>query len=82
LINGYLLCGQASSKVDMEAPVAEAGAGGKGQTISMKERKAMIARRYITKNAPKIVALAKLIVTGDKSTFTEYGALVGPAQTE
>ena len=82
LINGYLLCGQASSKVDMEAPVAEAGAGGKGQTISMKERKAMAARRYVTKNAPKIAALAKLIVMGDKSTFTEYGALVGPAQTE
>jgi alkylation response protein AidB-like acyl-CoA dehydrogenase len=82
LINGYLLCGQASTKVDMEAPVAEAGAGGKGQTISMKERKAMAARRYVTKNAPKIAALAKLIVMGDKSTFTEYGALVGPAQTE
>jgi len=82
LINGYLLCGQASTKVDMEAPVAEAGAGGKGQTISMKERKAMAARRYITKNAPKIAAMAKLIVMGDKSTFTEYGALVGPAPVE
>jgi hypothetical protein len=82
LINGYLLCGQASTKVDMEAPVAEVGAGGKGQTISMKERKAMAARRYVTKNAPKIAALAKLIVTGDKSTFTGYGALVGPAQME
>jgi len=82
LINGYLLCGQASSKVDMEAPVAEAGAGGNGQTISMKERKARAARRYVTKNAPKIAALAKLIVMGDKSTFTEYGALVGPAQME
>ena len=82
LINGYLLCGQASTKVDMEAPVAEAGSGGSGQTISMKERKAMAARRYVTKNAPKIAALAKLIVTGDKSTFTEYGALVGPAQME
>ncbi len=82
LISGYLLCGQASTKVDMEAPVAEAGAGGSGQTISMKERKARAARRYVTKNAPKIAALAKLIVTGDKSTFTGYGALVGPAQVE
>jgi hypothetical protein len=82
LINGYLLCGQASTKVDMEAPVAEAGSGGSGQTISMKERKAMAARRYVTKNAPKIATLAKLIVMGDKSTFTEYGALVGPAQVE
>jgi len=82
LINGYLLCGQASTKVDMEAPIAEAGADGNRQTISMKERKARAARRYVTKNAPKIAALAKLIVTGDKSTFTEYGALVGPAQME
>ena len=82
LINGYLLCGQASTKVDMETPVAETGAGGNGQTISMKERKARAARRYVAKNAPKIAALAKLIVMGDKSTFTEYGALVGPAQME
>jgi hypothetical protein len=82
LINGYLLCGQASTKVDMEAPIAKAGAGGDGQTISMKQRKAMAARRYVTKNAPKIAALAKLIVTGDKSTLMDYGALVGPAQME
>ena len=77
LINGYLFCGQASTKVDMEVPVAENGAGN-GKTIPMKKRKAMVARRYITKNAPKIAALAKLISTGDKSTFTEYETLVGP----
>lgn len=77
LINGYLFCGQASTKVDMEVPVAENGAGS-GKTIPMKERKATLARRYITKNAPKIAALAKLIHSGDKSTFTEYEALIGP----
>jgi alkylation response protein AidB-like acyl-CoA dehydrogenase len=76
LINGYLFCGQASTKVDMEVPVAENGAGS-GETIPMKKRKAMIARRYITKNAPKIAGLAKLISTGDKSTFNEYETLVG-----
>lgn len=75
LINGYLFCSQASTKVDMEAPVAD-----NGQAISMKERKATIAHRYIIKNAPKIAALAKLIRTGDKSTFTEYETLVGPVQ--
>jgi hypothetical protein len=77
LINGYLFCGQASTKVDMEVPVAENGAGS-GETIPMKKRKAMIARRYITKNAPKIAGLAKQISTGDKSTFNEYETLVGP----
>jgi hypothetical protein len=77
LINGYLFCGQASTKVDMEIPVAENGAAG-GKTIPMKKRKAILARRYITKNAPKIAALVKLIGAGDKSTFNEYESLVGP----
>jgi hypothetical protein len=78
LINGYLFCGQASTKVDMQVPVAENGQAGNGQTVSMKERKAAIARRYITSNAPKIAALAKHVRTGDKSTFTDYETLVGP----
>jgi alkylation response protein AidB-like acyl-CoA dehydrogenase len=77
LINGYLFCGQASTKVDMEVPVVRNG-DGNGRTIPMKKRKAMLARRFIAKNAPKIAALAKLIRTGDKSTFTQYEALVGP----
>jgi hypothetical protein len=77
LINGYLFCDQASTKVDMEVPVAENGAGS-GQAIQMKKRKAILARRFITKNAPKIAALAELVRTGDKSTFTEYEALIGP----
>ena len=80
LITGYLFCGQASTKVDMKVPVAVNGQADNGQTISMKERKATIARRYVTKNAPKIAALKELIRTGDKSTFTEYATLVGPVQ--
>ncbi|MFB0555442.1 MAG: acyl-CoA dehydrogenase family protein [Phycisphaerae bacterium] len=78
LINGYLFCGQASTKLEMAVPVAENGKTNNGQTVSMKERKAMIARRYVTKNAPKIAALAELIRSGDKSTFTDYEAMVGP----
>jgi len=81
LINGYLFCGQAGTKVDMEVPVAGNGAGG-GKTIPMKKRKAMLARRYITKNAPKIAALARLIRAGDKSTFTQYETLAGPMNNE
>ncbi|UCF16941.1 MAG: hypothetical protein JSW59_05670, partial [Phycisphaerales bacterium] len=82
LINGYLFCGQASTKVDMKVPVAENGSDDNGKTIAMKKRKAIVARRYITRNAPKIAALAELIRTGDKSTFTEYEALVGPVPSE
>jgi alkylation response protein AidB-like acyl-CoA dehydrogenase len=82
LINGYLFCDQASTKVEMQVPVAENGQSNNGQTISMKQRKAMLARRYITKNAPKITAMVELIKTGDKSTFTEYEALVGPVQVD
>ena len=73
LINGFLFCGQAGTKVDMQLA---------GDSTSMKKRKAMIARRYITKNAPKIAALAELIRMGDKSTFTEYEAMIGPVPTE
>ena len=80
LINGHLFCGQASTKIDMQVSVAENGQAGNGQTVSMKERKATVARRYVTKNAPKIAALAELIRSGDKSTFTDYETLVGPVQ--
>jgi alkylation response protein AidB-like acyl-CoA dehydrogenase len=82
LINGYLFCGQASTKVEMEVPVAENGSDDNGKTISMKQRKMIVARRYVTKNAPKIIALAESIRTGDKSTFTEYEALIGPVPSE
>jgi hypothetical protein len=71
LINGYLLCSQASTNVDMEV------ADENGTKIPMKNRKAMTARRYVTRNAPKIVALAETICTGDKSTFSDYEAIIG-----
>jgi alkylation response protein AidB-like acyl-CoA dehydrogenase len=80
LINGYLFCSQASTKVDMKVKAADDGRD--DNTISMKERKAMVARRFITKNASKIAALTKLIQTGDKSTFADYPALVGPVPVE
>ena len=77
LINGYLLCGQASTGVDMDVAVAGADAKN-GQKIPMKQRKAALARRYVEKNAPKIEALTDLVRRGDKSTFSDYEALVGP----
>ncbi|MGA2093201.1 MAG: acyl-CoA dehydrogenase family protein, partial [Sedimentisphaerales bacterium] len=74
LIVGYLFCDQASSKVQMEVAVD----GSDGQKIQMKDRKALIARRFITKNAPVIAALAQLILSGDKSAFNDFAALIGP----
>lgn len=80
LINGYLLCSQASTRVDMEVETTVDGQG--KNTIPVKSRKEMVARRYITKNQPKIAALAKLIAAGDKSTFTDYSAIIGPVPVE
>ncbi|MGB2809029.1 MAG: acyl-CoA dehydrogenase family protein [Sedimentisphaerales bacterium] len=82
LIIGYLFCGQASTKVEMEVAAAEDGQADNGSTLSMKERKAMVARRFITRNAPKITSLIESICAGDKSTFTDYATLVGPVPTE
>jgi len=78
LITGYLFCGQASTKVDMQVPVANTGSGGEPKTTGMKERKAKIARRYISRNAPRLAAIADTICTGDKSAFTEYDSVIGP----
>ncbi|MBM4029703.1 MAG: hypothetical protein FJ280_30535, partial [Planctomycetes bacterium] len=78
LINGYLFCGQASTRVELSVPVAGNGAGRNGQTVPMKQRKALLARRYVEKNAPKIKALTDLVCQGDQSTFSDYEALVGP----
>jgi 3-(methylthio)propanoyl-CoA dehydrogenase len=78
LINGYLFCGQASTKVEMDVPVAGSGSARNGQKVSMKSRKTMMARRYILKNAPKIKALTDRVRQGDKSTFAQYETLVGP----
>ena len=62
----------------MNVPVAGNGSAKNGQTVSMKQRKLMMARRYVEKNAPKIKALTELVRQGDKSTFSDYEALVGP----
>jgi alkylation response protein AidB-like acyl-CoA dehydrogenase len=79
LINGYLFLDQASAKVDMMVPAIETE---DGEMVSMKKRKAAIARRFITKNVARIEARAKLICSGDTSTMSEYGMVVGPVPTE
>ncbi len=82
IINGYLFCGQASTKVEMEVAVAYNGDAAANKTISMKQRKLTVARRYITKNAPLIVNLAEKVCSGDRSTFETYEALIGPVPEE
>jgi alkylation response protein AidB-like acyl-CoA dehydrogenase len=79
LVIGYLFCDQASTKIDMQVPVSGAtGHAEEGKTVSMKERKTVVAKRFITRNAPKIKALTEEICSGDQSTFNEYECLVGP----
>jgi len=83
LINGMLFCGQAATKVDMDVTVCpQETTANKDHSISMKKRKALMARRYVTKNTARISALAKIISSGDKSTFTEYESIIGPVYTE
>ena len=80
LINGYLFCSQASTAIEMAVPVSGKNGQADSETISMKERKMTIARRFITKNASKIESLAKLISSADTSTFNEYPNIVSPVE--
>ena len=82
LICGYLFCGQASSKIDCQVEVADGKNNGQGETISMKKRKEVIARRYVTKNAVVIKSLIDMILSGDRSSFEQYETLAGPVPEE
>jgi hypothetical protein len=75
IICGYLFCGQASSKADIQVDVA-------GEKTSMKKRKELLARRYITKNNSFIKATVENILSGNRSTFEQYDALAGPVPQE
>jgi alkylation response protein AidB-like acyl-CoA dehydrogenase len=77
LIVGYLFCDYASTKVEMDVTIEDSGEG-KEQTMPMKKRKALVARRFITRNTPKNAELIQLICSGDKSSFTDFAALIGP----
>ncbi len=83
LIIGYLFCSQASTKIDMHLPLsADAGKADGEKTITIKERKTKVARRFITRNAPRITALAEKICAGDKSTFNDYPTIVPPVPAD
>ncbi|MCX5633182.1 MAG: acyl-CoA dehydrogenase family protein [Phycisphaerae bacterium] len=82
IITGYLFCSQASSKIDCQVEVADSQNNGQDKTISMKKRKEMIARRYVTKNVAVIKSLVDMIISGDRSTFEQYEALAGPVPGE
>ncbi len=83
LIQGYLFCGQASAAVDLQVPLSgEAGKPTEGKTVSMKQRKAQIARRFVLRNSPTIAARTSQVCAGDKSTLQQYESLVGPIVTE
>ncbi|MFC1766843.1 hypothetical protein ACFL6U_32805 [Planctomycetota bacterium] len=52
------------------------------KVVDIKQRKTQIAQRFFKRNVPKIKALPEKILDGDKSTFEEYEAPVGPVQAE
>ncbi len=41
-------------------------------------RKGIIAKRYISNNAMKVTMLCDQILSGDRSSITEYDAVIGP----
>ena len=82
VINGYLFCGQASSKVDMDVAVVGNGEAGIAKTVKMTDRKKTLARRYITKGESMMLAKLSAICSGDKSTFSDYESLAGPIPEE
>ncbi|AQQ70577.1 Acyl-CoA dehydrogenase [Limihaloglobus sulfuriphilus] len=73
IIGGYLFCQQACSKFDMQTAV-----GKNGKTMSMKERKLAIAKRYINRCNFEIEACRKRILSGCKSSFELYEEIAGP----
>ena len=78
LIIGYYFCDQASTKVEMDVAVANNGQADAPKTVSMRQRKETIARRYVTRNAALIKSMAEKVRSGDKTTFKDYEALIGP----
>ncbi|MCE5341662.1 MAG: acyl-CoA dehydrogenase family protein [Planctomycetaceae bacterium] len=80
IICGYLFCEQASGKVDIDVETPKSD---NGQTkMSMKKRKELLARRYITKNASLIKSLIESIMSGNVSSLEQYDALAGAVPTE
>jgi alkylation response protein AidB-like acyl-CoA dehydrogenase len=82
LINGYLFCHQASTKVDMQIPASGEGAQPADRTVSMKDRKTKIAKRFVKRNAPRIAARVRTVCMGDKSTFEDYPEFIQPLPAE
>ena len=78
VIVGYLFCCQASTKIEMQVPVAADNSQNTDGTVQMKQRKKMVARRFVTKNAVKNRALADLVCSGETSSFNEFAELIGP----
>ena len=74
IIVGYLFCQQASSKFDMDVSVAG------GEKVSMKKRKAIMAKRYINSNSPNITAWGENIMSGAVSSLENFNEIAGSAQ--
>jgi len=47
----------------------------------VRRHKGIVARRYICFNAPRVEMLCRQITAGDRSTMTQYHAVVGPVPT-
>ncbi len=61
-----------------------AGKGNESETppkdayTAVRDRKAVVAKRYIAQNGPKVAMLCTLVRSGDRSTIKDYDIVVGP----
>ncbi len=72
IISGYLFCRQASFKNDLLVNVDSSG-----KQVSMKARKAKIAKRFIERSTARIARHAVAIKSGDTSSFEDYDEIAG-----
>ncbi len=79
LIVGHLFLQQSIARPALEDKFCQPG---KDQEISAydnhRKHKAVVARRFITANGPINTAMARKIISGDRSTMTDYDTIVGP----
>jgi len=61
-----------------ESPDSSDNAGTLSQYASVQQNKRLLARRYITNNVAQVDMLCRQIRSGDRSSMTDYDALVGP----
>ena len=79
LIVGHLFLQQSVAEpIWQDDFTAETDDGGVDAYRTVRNHKRILAGRYIKNNAPNIAMLCSLIISGDRSSITDYAEIVGP----